>query len=142
MPDKPRGIVVDSGPLIALFDAGDDHHGRALRFVQRTRAKLMSSMAALTEAMYVLDHSLLAQRNLLAWVYKGGLALIEPESTDFERIAELMEKYADLPMDFTDAVVVTLCERLGIHHVASVDHHFAIYRLRGRTKFVNVFLAS
>ena len=43
-------------------------------------------------------------------------------------------------MDFTDAVLVTLCKRLGIHHVASVDRDFAIYRYKGRAKFVNVFL--
>jgi predicted nucleic acid-binding protein len=43
-------------------------------------------------------------------------------------------------MDFADAVVVALCERLGITHVASVDRHFAIYRYKGRTKFVNVFI--
>jgi predicted nucleic acid-binding protein len=44
-------------------------------------------------------------------------------------------------MDFTDAVVVALCERFGIHHVASVDRDFAIFRYKGRTKFINVFLA-
>jgi predicted nucleic acid-binding protein len=49
-----------------------------------------------------------------------------------------MEKYGDLPMDFTDAVVVALCERLGTRHVASVDRDFAIYRYKGRAKFVNV----
>jgi len=40
-------------------------------------------------------------------------------------VRELIEKYADWPMDFADAVVA-LCERLGITHVASVDRHFAI----------------
>jgi hypothetical protein len=34
---------------------------------------------------------------------------------------------------------VTLCERLAIRYVASVDRDFTIYRYRGRTKFVNVF---
>jgi len=34
-------------------------------------------------------------------------------------------------MDFADAVVVTLCERLGINHVASVDRNFAILSVQG-----------
>lgn len=141
MPDAPARIVVDSGPLIALFDAGDHHHVRALEFVRAVQAKLISTMAVVTEVMYVLDDSLAAQKNLLAWIQAGGLALTEPETGDFERVAELMEKYADLPMDFTDAVVVALCERLGIQHIASVDSDFAIYRYKGRSKFINVFLA-
>ena len=141
MPNTPRQVVVDSGPVIALFDAGDAHHLRALEFVRQSKAKLLSTMAAVTEAMYVLEESLPAQKNLLAWIQAGGLSLTEPEPMDFQRISELMENYADLPMDFTDAVVVALCERLGIHYVASVDRDFAIYRYKGRTKFVNVFFA-
>jgi uncharacterized protein len=141
MPDAPGRVVVDSGPIIALFDAGDAHHDRALEFVRRTRARLISSLAVVTEAMYVLDESLPACKNLLAWVQAGGLTLVGPEAGDFARVAELMEKYADLPMDFTDAVVVALCEQLGIVHVASVDRDFTIYRYKGRSKFVNVFFS-
>lgn len=98
-------------------------------------------MAVVTEAMYVLEESLLARQNLLAWIQGGGLTLTQPEAGDFERVIALLEKYADLPMDFTDAVLVALCERLGIHHVASVDRDFAIYRYKGRGKFSNVFFA-
>jgi uncharacterized protein len=141
MPAAPRKVVVDSGPLIALFDADDAYHAKALEFVRQTRAKLISSMSVVTEAMYVLEESLEARQNLLTWIQSGGLTLTEPGAADFERIKELIEKYADLPMDFTDAVVVGLCERLGIHHVASVDRDFAIYRYKGHTKFINVFLA-
>jgi predicted nucleic acid-binding protein len=141
MPHAPRRVVVDSGPLIALFDADDRYHQRTLEFVRQARGKLTSTMAVVTEAMYVLDESLKAQKNLLAWIQAGGLHLREPEAGDFERISELMEKYTDLPMDFTDAVVVTLCERLGIQHIASVDRDFAIYRYKGHAKFINVLFA-
>lgn len=139
MPDAPRKIVVDSGPLIALFDAGDRYHQNALDFVRASRAPLISTMAAVREALYVLEESLLARQNLLAWIRGGGLTLTEPGADDFQRVSELLEKYADLPMDFTDAVVVTLCDRLDTRHVASVDRDFAIYRYKGRAKFINVF---
>jgi uncharacterized protein len=76
---------------------------------------------------------------LPSWIQSGGLTLTEPGAGDFERVIALMEKYADLPMDFTDAVVVALCERLGTHHIASVDRDFAIYRYKGRMKLINVF---
>jgi predicted nucleic acid-binding protein len=130
---------VDSGPLIALFDAGDSYHQTALEFVRRTRAPLVSIIAAVTEAMYVLDESPAAQKNVLAWIHNGGLAMMEPAGDDLDGIAELMDKYADLPMDFTDAVIVALCERLGTRYIASVDRDFAIYRYKGRSKFINLF---
>jgi predicted nucleic acid-binding protein len=141
MPAARARVVVDSGPVIALFDAGDTYHLQAVDFVRRSRATLLSSMAVVTEAMYVLERSLKARRNLLSWIGRGGLTLVEPESADFARIAELIEKYADFPMDFSDAVLVVLCERMGIQHVASVDRDFAIYRYGGRAKFINVFFA-
>jgi predicted nucleic acid-binding protein len=139
VPAAPREIVVDSGPIIALFDAGDRYHADAIEFVRGTRARLATTLAVVTEAMYVLDESLTAQRSLLAWIHAGGLTLHEPDAASFARIGELLEKYGDLPMDFADAVTVELCERLGIIHIASVDRHFDIYRIRGRTRLVNVF---
>jgi hypothetical protein len=141
MPDGPRKVIVDTGPIIALFDAGDSYHPRALDFVRSVRARLLSTMAVVSEAMYMLQDSLQARQDLLAWIKVGGITLVEPEDGDFERVSQLIEKYADLPMDFTDAVVVALCERLGINHIASVDRDFAIYRYKGRTKFINVFFA-
>jgi predicted nucleic acid-binding protein len=141
MSDAHARIIVDTGPVVALFNAGDTYHRRALEFVCESRATLISTMAVVTEAMYVLDDSLRARKNLLTWIQAGGLTLCEPETDDFERIGELMEKYADLPMDFTDAVVVALSERLATNHIASVDKDFTIYRYKGRSKFRNVFLA-
>jgi uncharacterized protein len=137
--DTPSRILIDTGPLVALFDAGDSYHARGLEFVKNARAQLLSTMAVVTEAMYVLDDSLAARKNLLTWIHVGGLMLLEPQGHDFERIAELLDKYADVPMDFTDAVIVALAERLGVHHVTTIDRDFRIYRCKGRTKFVNVF---
>ena len=93
------------------------------------------------QRMNLLDDSLSARRNLLTWIQSGGLVLTEPEGADFQRIGDLMEKYADLPMDFADAVLVALCERLAVTHIASVDRDFAIYRYQGRARFTNVFLS-
>ena len=89
MPEAPRTIIVDSGPLIALFDADDHYHRQALEFVRQNRSKLVSTMAVVTEAMYVLEESLSARKNLLAWIHNGGLILFEPQGRDWERLIEL-----------------------------------------------------
>ena len=43
------------------------------------------------------------------------------------------------PMDFTDATLVALCERLGTRDIASVDSDFTVYRYRNRQAFRNLF---
>lgn len=40
-----------------------------------------------------------------------------------------MEKYADLPMDYADATLVLLAERLGVFDVLTLDRRgFTVYR--------------
>lgn len=134
-----NAVVIDSGPCIALFDRDDDYHETAVEFIQRQRAPMLSSLAVITEVMYVLDFSLQAQVDFLSWVQSGAIELIETEHADWPRVIQLMKKYSDLPMDLTDGLLVAVCERLGVKHVATVDDDFTIYRYKGRGNFVNVF---
>ncbi len=136
----PGRVVIDSGPCIALFNRDDEYHEWSLEFLRSTPAELVSSLAVVTEVMYVLDFSLEAQQDFLTWVRAGAMTLVEPRDEDFDRVKQLMEKYADLPMDFTDAMLVAICERLEIRDVASVDEDFSVYRFKARSRFRNVFL--
>lgn len=57
---------------------------------------------------------------------------VEPvASRDWLRIAELVADYENLPLGTVDASVVTLCERLAITEVATLDvRHFSVVRPR------------
>ncbi len=132
-------IVVDAGPLIAVFDRDDRHHHRAVEFIQDCRERLITNFPVLTEATYVLRFSVKAQRDLLWWAHKS-LEIDQGTLADLPRIIALLEKYRDLPADFADASLVALADRLGVWRVASVDRDFAIYRLSGKRRFENVFL--
>ncbi|HEY2135454.1 MAG TPA: PIN domain-containing protein [Xanthobacteraceae bacterium] len=132
-------IVVDAGPLIALFDRDDRHHRRAVEFVRDCRARLVTNLAVLTEATFLLRFSVAAQRDLLWWAH-NALDIDQHTSADLPRIIALLEKYRDMPADFADASLVAMAERLDLSRVASVDRDFAIYRLSGKRRFENVFL--
>lgn len=132
-------IVVDAGPLIALFDRDDRHHRRAVEFVRRRRERLVTNLPVLTEATFVLRFSVEAQRDLLWWAH-GALDIDQGTSTDLPRIIALLEKYRDVPADFADVSLVALAERLNVSRVASVDRDFEIYRLSGKRRFENAFL--
>ena len=69
----PSAVVVDSGPCVALFDRDDSHHKAAVEFVRRQRRReLLSTLAVVTEVMYLLDFSLQAQTDFLTWVNSGA----------------------------------------------------------------------
>jgi predicted nucleic acid-binding protein len=61
----------------------------------------------------------------------GSLTSATLKVSDFARMAELVETYADFPLGTTDAAVIAVAERLGISEVATLDHrHFRAVRLR------------
>ena len=132
-------IVVDAGPLMALFDRNDRHHRRAVEFVRTCQSRLVTNLPVLTEATFLLRFSVEAQRDLLIWAHRS--VEIDGTTTDLPRIAALLEKYHDLPADFADESLIALAERLNLRQVASVDQDFAVYRTLGNRTFENVFLS-
>jgi len=134
-------IIVDAGPLIALFDRNDRHHDRAVRFIRECRSRPITNLPVLTEATFLLRFSVEAQRDLLLWAHRA-LDIDGATSTDLPRIADLLDKYRDMPADFADASLVALAERLDLSQVASVDRDFAIYRTLGRRALENVFFGD
>ena len=52
---------------------------------------------------------------------RTGLRLAELVPADLRRVAELVERYADLGLGATDASVVAIAERLGVQRVATFD---------------------
>jgi predicted nucleic acid-binding protein len=59
----------------------------------------------------------------------GDFELIDLTRTDLSRMAELVGRYDDLPLGTTDASVITLAERLGVHEIVTLDHrHFRVVR--------------
>jgi predicted nucleic acid-binding protein len=134
-------IIVDAGPLIALFDRDDRHHSRAVSFVQGCRSQLISNMPVLTETTLILRFSVDAQRDFLLWAHRA-LEIDDRTAADLPRIAALLDKYRDVPADFADVSLLALAERLNISQIASVDKDFAIYRLSSKLAFENVFMNS
>lgn len=127
-------VLVDTGPLVALFDPSDRAHSTcksALAGLRRMRR--VSSIAVLTEATHLLGFSSAAQQALLTFCAAGALEIADFGAADVSRAAALMNRYADLPMDFADATLIVLAERLGCTSVFTLDRRdFAAYRVGRR----------
>jgi len=135
-----KRIVIDSGPLIALFDKNDSYHNTAIDFIKTFKGELITNFAVVTEVTHLLDFSIKAQTNFIQWIINGGLIVVDILEKDLTRILELTIKYSDLPMDFADGSLVVLCDRLKITEIASVDKDFGIYRTKNKKSFENIFL--
>lgn len=75
------------------------------------------------------------QAKLWQLVIDGRLEVHSYTVEDLLRMQRLMGKYADTPMDLTDASLVVLAENLNESLVFTLDSHFNAYRLRDRRVF-------
>jgi len=133
-----KSILIDAGPIIALFDGSDRYHSMVKDFLKRNTLHLISTWPVITEASHMLDFDNRAQIGLLEWIYRGGIELFQIEMTGVQRILELTKKYHDVPMDLADATLVVAAEKLGIKEIASIDSDFYVYRTTRKEMIKNV----
>ena len=122
-------ILIDAGPIIALFHTGDNHHRQVRDFFLKNQYCFISTLAVFTEASHFLSVNPKAQMDFYNWVMHKGVILCDINQNDMPRLVELTQKYADLPMDFADATLIISAEKTGIRKIISLDKDFDIYRL-------------
>ena len=123
--------VVDSGPLIALFDRDDAHHTLIVEFLAtHSRLRLITTWAVLNETCALLASRVHKQAEIdfLDWVERGGIEVVGLDPTALSRIRALIAKYRDLPFDFADASIAVLAEQEGIRQAMTLDRDFDVYR--------------
>lgn len=128
-------VLVDASALIALLDRDDGHHERCVEAMKHVHDPLVTVWPALTEAMHLLSETTGAREALCDLAADGVLRLVALEPSDVGRIKQLMQKYHDVPMDFTDAALVCAAERERLTRIVTFDRHFEVYRLPRRARF-------
>ena len=124
-------ILADTGPLVALFDPKDAQHGRCVATLKTVREPIWTTTPVLTEAFHMLDPGSAGSDRLREFVAKGGLAVWFFDRPGLVRAFELMDRYADHPMDLTDASLIVAAETLGTQTVFTLDRNdFETYRIR------------
>jgi predicted nucleic acid-binding protein len=124
-------ILVDTGPLVALFDRKDAEHHRCVRTLKSLREPLITTIPVLTEAFHMLRPASRGSDRLRDFIERRGLSLWFFDSDSLNRAFELMAIYADHPMDLADASIVASAELLGTRRVFTVDRRdFETYKVR------------
>jgi uncharacterized protein len=124
-------ILVDTGPLVALFDPQDAQHERCVKALKAIKAPLVTTIPVLTEAFHMLGPASVGSDRLRDFIESGGLSVWFLDRGTMRRAFELMEQYADHPMDLADASVLAAAEAVGTRQVFTIDRKdFAAYRVR------------
>ena len=136
-------ILVDTGPLIALFDPQDAQHTRCVKALKEIREPIVTTTPVLTEAFHMLGPASIGSDRLRDFIAAGGLSVWFFDRRALTRAFELMELYADHPMDLADASLVTAAEGLGTRRVFTIDRNdFETYRVRRGHRHQSIQIVS
>jgi hypothetical protein len=124
-------IIIDTGPLIALFDPKDPDHKDCHIELKKINSALYTTEAVLTEAFHLLDPGSRGAEGLMQFIIEGYASIVPLGKDGITRAFELMNKYADSPMDFADASIVVIAEVMKTLSVFTLDvRDFSTYRIK------------
>lgn len=128
-------VLLDTGVLVALVNAGDPDHLRCRKAWETLRVSLISVEGVVVEAAHLLRKHREGARAAIDLVLA---AKVEFEATHglLLRASALMEQYRNVPMDLVDALLVATAEKRRVSTILTLDRRgFRTYRLFGKTYF-------
>ena len=134
-------LIVDAGPLYAAAAKRDLNHERCVELLSSAPRPLVVPQLVVTEVGYLLGDRIGSHAELaFARSVAAGELVVEPVlDSEWDRIADLCEQYADLPLGIVDASVVALAERHDADTIATLDEkHFTVVRPQHVERFALV----
>lgn len=125
--------LADSSFVIALLNRRERDHGAVARTARDLRIAPWLVTPALTEICFVL-HGRAGPAAVATYLDtlhgpRAAFQVLDPEPVDYARSARLLVKYGDGGLDFVDALVVAVAERLKIDTLLTLDRrHFGLVR--------------
>ena len=135
-----KNIIVDAGPLIALFDQDDKYHNSVIKFLKQFHGNLISTWPVITEVSHLLSFNINVQIDFLEWLKREAIKIINLEFEHLDRIIQLSKKYSDVPMDLADSSLIVVAELTGINDIISIDNDYYIYRTKSKKALNNLLL--
>lgn len=124
-----RGVLWDSSAILALLDADDADHGRAVATAGQIALERRPSF--ITNYVEVEAHALLLRKlgRTMAreWLLTGGLSVVRALPAEEQRAKELLARYTDKDWTLCDAVSFALLDARRIRRAFTFDHHFRQY---------------
>lgn len=133
---RPAGILLDTGPIVALLSKDDRNHERAVRWFGECAPPFRSCEAVVAEACFLMKkvHPT-GPAEVISLGRKGVFEISLSLDEHWPDIEFLLNKYADRPMSLADACLVRCAELHKEARILTLDADFAVYRWARRKKF-------
>jgi len=125
--------LLDSGFLYAFINDKESRHAEVSTILAAMRERVILPVPAITEVAYLVlrDLGVEALAGFLDELAETDFILETPVSEDYKCAAEIIRKYNDANIDFVDAIIVAIGERLDITKILTVDRrHFGMFKPR------------
>ncbi|TGM45967.1 type II toxin-antitoxin system VapC family toxin [Leptospira vanthielii] len=120
--------IIDTGPIVAFFDESDNYCLQCRSFLKNFNGRLYTSLAVVTEVSYLLSDNKRIQKAFIEWIDNNAISILNQDNEQFSSILFFMDKYADRPMDFADASLMTISEAYEIQNIFTLDSDFRFYK--------------
>jgi predicted nucleic acid-binding protein len=132
-----RSVLWDSSAILALLDADDADHTRAVAVARQIASEKRPSF--ITNYIETEAHALLVRKlgRVIAreWLLTGGLPVVRVLPEEEQRARELLARYTDKDWTLCDAISFALLDLRRIARVFTFDHHF---RQHGRIEVLGL----
>lgn len=123
--------LIDTGPMVALFDADDFAHAHYTDLLAKTQWQLTTTWPCVVEVCHFLGTNTV--QRFLRWVSEGGVMVYPLDMAILPELADLMARYTQPPrteMDLADASLVWLAQDSHTRQIMTIDvRDFSRYRL-------------
>jgi predicted nucleic acid-binding protein len=129
-------LLLDTGAFVALVDRDEKLHDDCIAELEKWTGHVVTTEAVLTETLYLVGPDWRAQKICLEFILRGAFQLVPSSAKSLHRVAALMERYRNVPMDFADGTLVALGEELETDNVFTLDRRgFSVYRMNRNKSF-------
>lgn len=126
-----RVILMDTGPLVAMANAGDAQHETVLDELDRMHDDLVSTWVVIGKAAWSLRKRPSAVEEMLSAFVSDIFRLYRLYEESLPWISKFLRKYADLGAQLADASLMYVAEKEKIDTVFTLDRRdFSVYRTR------------
>lgn len=130
------GILLDTGPLIALLSQNDANHARARRLFAECVPPFRCCEAVIAEACFLMSKVHAAgPAEVVALARRGVYDVAMSIEEHWASIEALFRKYADRPISLADACLIRCAEIHQEARILTFDGDFGVYRWARNRKF-------
>lgn len=123
-------VIADSGFVVALINSSDNRHTDVSPVYQQY-SRILLPQLVLVEVAYLVgrDAGIATVVKFLKGLPASRFEIVDAIDLDIERTALILEQYADSKVDFVDASIMAIAERLNISTVLTIDQRdFRLFR--------------